>query len=130
MDLYRQEILDHYKHPHNFGHLSKPQAKATLYNTACGDVVTIELNIGKMKGKDVVQDIRFSGEGCAISKSSASILTDSVKGMGLFSILSMKPEKVYAFFGSNLTPARVKCALLPLETIQKAILEWQTPSKV
>lgn len=121
MDLYRRQILDHYKHPHNFGHLKAPDAAKTLFNSACGDKITMEVQFGK--DKKTVTDVRFSGEGCAISMASASFLTDHVKGMKKEDIRTIDKEVIFSFLHAALTPSRVKCALLPLETLQKAIGE-------
>lgn len=121
MDLYRQDILDHYKHPHNFGHLRDADKKETLHNSACGDVVTIEIRFGK-KGR-VVEDIRFTGEGCAISKASSSLLTDKVKGMKIKDVMKLGKDDIFDLLKTQLTPSRIKCALLPLEAIQKTITE-------
>ncbi len=123
MDIYRQEILDHYKHPHNFGHLPHPDHSVTLFNSACGDKITLELAFDPSKTR--VSDVRFSGEGCAISQASASLLTDSVKGKQIAEVLKLSLDDVTALLATPLTPSRVSCALLPLEAIQKCILEWK-----
>jgi len=121
MDLYRQQILDHYKHPHNFGHLSHADVTQTLHNSACGDVITIEIQFEKKKNGSSVRDIRFTGEGCAISQASASLLTDKVKGMNEKEIMKLTKDDITDLLQTDLTPARVKCALLPLEAVQKSI---------
>lgn len=117
MDIYREVILDHYKHPHNFGSLEHANASASLYNSACGDRIVMEIH---MEG-NTVTDIRFSGVGCAISMASASMMSDIVKGKTKDEILQMTPSDIFAMLGTQLTPARVKCAVLPLEVLQKAI---------
>lgn len=120
MDLYRQHILDHYKHPHNFGHLNEPDSTKTLFNSACGDKITMEVRFGK--DKKTVTEVKFSGEGCAISMASASFLTDHVKGMKKEDIRTLDKDAIFSFLHTTLTPSRVKCALLPLETLQACIL--------
>jgi nitrogen fixation NifU-like protein len=117
MDIYREIILDHYKHPRNFGHLAKPDAKVEEGNVTCGDRIVMEINV-----KDgTVADIRFSGEGCAISQASASMLTEKVKGMKLDGVMKLKTEDIIEMLGTTLTPSRIKCATLPLEVLTKAI---------
>ena len=117
MDIYREVILDHYKSPRNFGHLSKPDAKVEEGNVTCGDKIIIEIKVRN----DKVEDIRFSGEGCAISQASASMLTEKVKGMELSKIRKLDAKYVLSMLGTTLTPTRTKCALLSLEVLQKAI---------
>ncbi|HCM82564.1 MAG: Iron-sulfur cluster assembly protein [Candidatus Gottesmanbacteria bacterium GW2011_GWA2_44_17] len=128
MDLYRQHILDHYKHPHHFGRLPKADISKTLFNSACGDRITMELKLGK-DGKTIT-DIRFSGEGCAISQASASLLTDYVFGMKKTDVMKLQKETVLDMLKTELTPTRIKCALLPLEALQKCILEWEKATVV
>ena len=71
--------------------------------------------------KNIVTDVRFSGVGCAISVASASMLTDTIKGKTTEEIFQMKPTDIFVMLGTELTPARVKCAVLPLEVLQKAL---------
>lgn len=122
MDLYRQEILDHYKHPHNFGSLDKPDSSATLFNTSCGDKITMEVQFGK--DKKTLERVLFSGEGCAISIASASMLTDAMQGKPITAVMDVTKEMVLAYIGADLTPSRIKCALLPLEALQQCVLKW------
>lgn len=126
MDLYRQHILDHYKHPHNFGHLASPDSSQTLFNSACGDKITMELTFIAKGKKQVVKDVRFSGEGCAVSQASASLLTDAIKGKPIGDVLNMQSKDITDLLGTDLTASRIKCAVLPLEAIDKAIVEWKT----
>ncbi len=118
MDIYRELILEHYKHPHNFGHLKNPDATSTLFNSACGDKISMELQLDST-GK--VSDIRFSGVGCAISQASASLLTDQVKGKAKKDIMEMTTKDITTLLQTDLTPSRIKCAVLPLEVLQKAV---------
>ena len=124
MDLYRELILDHYKHPRNFGHLDHSDATASDNNITCGDQIVMEIHTSKRKkGKKqeiIVEDIRFSGEGCAINQASASMLTEKVVGLRLEDILKLKTEDIEEMLGTELTPSRIKCAVLPLEVLQKA----------
>jgi len=125
MDIYREVILDHYKHPRNFGHLDHPDAKVEEGNVTCGDRIIMEIKVGKTK---TIEDIRFSGEGCAISQASASMLTEKVKGMTIRDVLKITSKTVITMLGTPLTPSRTKCATLPLEVLEKAIAKI-TPLK-
>lgn len=117
MDMYRDIILDHFKHPRNFGRLSHPDASAQAYNATCGDKIIMEVEFRNGK----VQGVMFRGEGCAISQASASMLTEKIKNKTASDILKMKSDDVLAMLGTTLTPSRTKCALLPLEVLQKAV---------
>ncbi len=122
--MYRDIILDHYKHPRNFGTLSNFDAKASEYNATCGDRIEIQLKMKNEKLK-IVEDIRFLGEGCAISMASASMLTERVKGMKLDAVMKLETKDILGMLGTTLTPSRVKCATLPLEVLQKAVVFLQ-----
>ena len=117
MDLYREIILDHYKHPRNFGHLDKPDVVMEEGNVTCGDRIVMEI-----KYKGTIEDIRFNGEGCAISQASASMLTEKVKGMSRKQMRKLSRIDIEEMLGTTLTPSRVKCATLPLEVLQKAMV--------
>lgn len=114
MDLYRANILDHYKHPRNFGHLMGDFVTHEEVNMSCGDKISMEAKI-----TDKIVDIAFIGVGCAINQASASMLTEKVKGMTKQEVLKITLKDVEHLLGTTLTPSRVKCALLPLEVIQK-----------
>jgi nitrogen fixation NifU-like protein len=119
MDMYREIILDHYKHPRNFGHLPHASASANAYNTTCGDKITMEIAIDTKKE---IEDIRFSGVGCAISQAAASMLTEKVKGMKQTDVMKLTTKDILKMLGTALTPSRTKCATLPLEVLQKAVV--------
>ena len=121
MDLYRDLILDHYKHPRNFGHLEKPDVVMEEGNVTCGDRIVIELHVTCLKSHVTIKDVRFSGEGCAISQASASMLTEKVKGLNKAAVRKMNLADIEEMLGTTLTPSRVKCATLPLEVLHKAI---------
>lgn len=139
-DLYQEVILDHSRHPHNYGALADATRRAEGYNPLCGDQLTLTL---KMDG-DRIQDIRFEGHGCAISKSSASVMTDLVKGKSkteaaaLFEKFrqlvtdpgAMKIEefdKMAVFSGVSEFPGRVKCAVLGWHTLRSALENKDAP---
>ena len=117
MSIYGDIILDHYENPRNYKKLTNPSASVHVNNPLCGD----ELDIDVVVEIDKVIDIGFSGKGCAISTASASLLTDFVKGKTKDEILALNRDSVLGLLHIDLTPNRLKCALLALEGIQKAI---------
>jgi nitrogen fixation protein NifU and related proteins len=121
MDLYRDIILDHFKHPHNFGKLDNPEAIGEAYNATCGDKIRMEIIFNQKT--EVVSEVKFSGDGCAISQAAASMLTEKVLGMTKKEILAITSSEIMQMLGTQLTPSRVKCATLPLEVIQKALVQ-------
>lgn len=144
-DLYRDVILDHNKHPRNFGALEPADARAEGHNPLCGDRLTVFV---KMSG-DRVEDIRFEGKGCAISTASASLMTEAIKGKrkaeidSLFSkihslltqqsaVADSSLGKLAALQGVREYPARVKCASLCWHTLNAALDKPQegTPAAV
>ena len=116
-DLYRDLILDHWKNPHNFGKLKKPTIEIKEANPLCGD--DIELQIVVKKGK--ITDVKFSGEGCALSQAGASILTDILKGKSLSQVKRITEGNFLKILGIRPNPARLKCALLSFSALQKAL---------
>ncbi len=118
-DLYRDYILEHYRHPHNFGTLDAPTAKYEGANPLCGDRITMFLGVQD----GVVKEVAFTGRGCAISQASASLLTDEIKGKPVEEVEKMTPEDVLDLIGVEISPARLKCALLSLDTLSHALTD-------
>ena len=115
--LYRDNILEHYRHPHNRERMEDFDVKQKGVNISCGDDLTLYL---KWQG-DALTGISFEGFGCAISQSGASMLTDKVKGMTKDAIAALTQKDVYELYGIEISPAREKCALLALHTLHEAI---------
>jgi len=122
MDLYREFILDHYKHPRNVGELSPCDGKNDRANAVCGDKLSIFVNWEEREGEHVVTDMKWNGVGCAISQASASILSELVIGKSVAEILAFDRKTVEEYIGTPLTPARTKCAILALDALQKALV--------
>jgi nitrogen fixation NifU-like protein len=118
-DFYREEILDHFKNPRNFGELANADKRARAVNSLCGDEIKISIKLAN--DRNHVADIRFSGTGCAISMAAASMLTEQAKGKKLGEIKSWGRKDVLESLGIKLSPTRLKCALLPLEALHKAL---------
>lgn len=118
-DFYRDYILDHYRNPRNFGHLDKFDAQAEDLNPLCGDQIRVELSTDQA---GVVRDVRFSGHGCAISQASASMLTETIKGMKLDDVAKLSKEVVLENVGIGISPTRMKCAMLGLRVMKSAAI--------
>jgi nitrogen fixation protein NifU and related proteins len=138
-DLYREVILDHNRHPRNFGHLDPHDAQADGHNPLCGDRLSITLR----RNGDTLEDLRFEGHGCAISVASASMMTEAVKGKDRAAIEALfqrmhamltEPAaggpghnadlgKLAALSGVREFPARVKCASLCWHTLNAALAQ-------
>jgi nitrogen fixation NifU-like protein len=118
-DLYRDYILEHYRHPHNFGVLETPTIKYEGANPLCGDRITMMLGISD----GIVKEVAFTGRGCAISQASASLLTDEIKGKTVEEVEKMTPDDVLDLIGVEISPARLKCALLSLDTLSHALAD-------
>lgn len=118
-DMYREHILEHFKYPSNKGTLDNPSVSHEETNPLCGDRVRIDLLIED----GVIQDIRFSGEGCAISMASASMLTEEIKGRTVEEAKTFGKEELLDLIGIPLdkNPARLKCALLSLKTFKAGL---------
>ena len=112
--FYREYILDHYKNPRNYGRLEHPDISHEEDNPLCGDVVGMDFRV-----KDgVIEDVRFHGRGCAISQASASLLTERLKGLALDEAKKIDKNDVLGELGIQISPARIKCALLPLKVLK------------
>ena len=118
-DLYRDYILEHYRRPHNFGVIEQPSASYEGANPLCGDRITMQLAVRD----GVVERVGFTGRGCAISQASASLLTDEIKGKPIAEVTGLGLDDVLDLLGIEISPARLKCATLSLDTLQHALAE-------
>jgi nitrogen fixation protein NifU and related proteins len=116
-DLYRQNILDHYQSPRNFGTLDHPDISAEDSNPLCGDVIRMDLKIEDGR----VADVRFTGKGCSISRAAASMLTEEIRGKSLEEVKRIGKDEVLEMLGIELGPVRLKCALLALKTLKVGV---------
>ncbi|WP_151735427.1 Fe-S cluster assembly sulfur transfer protein SufU [Paenibacillus tengchongensis] len=132
-DLYRRVIMDHYKNPRNRGLFADDALNIELNNPTCGDRITLQLKVED----GIVQDARYTGEGCSISMSSASMMTEAVKGQTIQHALELADrfsalmkgesadfeeyEDIEALSGVNKFPARIKCATLAWNALRKGI---------
>lgn len=117
MSIYQDRILDHYRNPRHQGTLESPTHTALAKNPTCGDQLEMQLSIKN----DMIADVKFSGSGCAISQASASLLCEHLKGKTLEEVHTFGTENILSLIGVPLSPNRLKCALLSLETLSKAV---------
>ncbi len=116
-DLYRENILDHYRSPRNQGTLDQPDITYEDANPLCGDKIRMDFRIRD----DRIEAVRFSGQGCSISQAAASMLCEKVEGMKLEDVKKLTREDVLELLGIELGPVRLKCALLALKTLKAGV---------
>lgn len=121
MDLYAQNVMDHYKNPRNKGKLSGATISHHEANYSCGDTVSLDVVVED----DSLKDIKFEGGGCAVSMASMSIMSDAIKGKTVDQIMALTETDVVEMLGIPVTVRRRKCALLGLLTVKNAILKKQ-----
>ena len=112
--FYREYILDHYKNPRNFGRIEGAEITHEEYNPLCGDMVGMDFRLRD----GVIEDVMFHGRGCAISQASASLMTERLRGMTLEEARQVGKEDVLEELGIDISPARLKCALLSLKVLK------------
>jgi len=117
--MYREVILDHYKSPRGHGLLEEPDAQAEGQNPLCGDEVSIYVAFGE--DGDTIDEVKFSGRGCAISQAATSMLMEMVKGRSATKVATLPRDELLDEIGIPLTPVRLKCALLGLSTLKLAL---------
>jgi nitrogen fixation protein NifU and related proteins len=121
--LYREAILDHYRHPRRKGRLENPDFHYHDTNPFCGDEITIDLKVEDGK----VVDAAFDGRGCAISQATASMIMEEIMGLDVEELKSWDREYVLDMLGIEIGPVRLKCAMLPLKVLKAGIWgldEW------
>ncbi len=117
--LYREIILDHYKNPRGHGVMEDADAEAEGMNPLCGDEVSIYVSFGE--DGETIDEVKFSGRGCAISQAATSMLTEMVAGRKASEIAALPKEALLDELGIPLTPVRLKCAILGLSTLKLAL---------
>ena len=116
-DLYRDNILDHYKHPRNFGELPAHDHSAHEVNPLCGDELGVQISVKDGR----IEDLRFHGHGCAISQAAASIASEELKGMDVEQAGRLGADWMLELLGIPVSATRRKCALLSLKAVRGAV---------
>ena len=122
MNLYQEQLMDHYKHPRHRGTLEHADFNTQIYNPSCGDGIAF---YGRVQDNKVVE-LKFMGSGCVISQATASLLTEHSLGKSLEDIEKFDKDFILALIGMELGPMRIKCALLPLEAVQEGIKNYRS----
>ncbi len=114
MNIYQEELLDHYENPSNYGTLPNPDISHEEDNPLCGDKIRMDLIVDD----DFIKEVRFSGYGCTISQAAASMLTEKIEGKTLTEVKNLSRDDIMDMIGIPLGPVRVKCALLALKVLK------------
>lgn len=114
MNIYQEELLDHYENPSNYGTLPNPDISHEEDNPLCGDRIRIDLIVED----DIITEVRFCGHGCTISQAAASMLTEEIEGKSLTEVKKLSRDDILDMIGIPLGPVRVKCALLALKVLK------------
>lgn len=122
MSIYKEELLEHYKDPQNFGELSDADVVTDEHNPLCGDQQQWFLQLTTdNEQQTTIKNVRFTGDGCAISMASASMLSEVLKGKSVDDILKMGEDDMKKIVGIDVAPARIKCLMLGLHSVQKGL---------
>ena len=120
--LYSETLLDHFRHPRNYGALTAPTISFESFNPLCGDRIRIEVKLQD----SIVKEARFKGDACAISTAAASILTELIRDANLADLSAITDERLISALESDIKPAREQCALLPLEALRAGLRNYNS----
>lgn len=121
-DIYKETILDHYRHPRNYGALPNANGHAKDANNLCGDVIEMQVRVTA----GMIKDVRFRGEGCAISMATASMLTEFSKRKRVSEVKKLGKDDLIRLLGADPGPARIECSLLALGVLKAAVNAQQS----
>ena len=119
--LYSDILLDHFRHPRNYGSLAAPDISNEQFNPLCGDRIRIELKLEQ----SIVNEARFKGNACAICTAAASLLTELVLGKDIAQLTNLADAELISALESNIQPARLQCALLPLQALREGLRNYR-----
>jgi|SRR5687768_5214671 len=126
--LYSDILLDHFRHPRNYGSLEAPDVSNEQYNPLCGDRIRIELKFERLIVGEVrfmVAEVRFKGDACAICTAAASLLTEMVPGKDVEALANISDAQLISALESDIKPARIQCALLPLHALREGLQDYK-----
>ena len=115
--LYSDILLDHFRHPRNYGDLTAPDISYENLNPLCGDRIRIQVRLND----SIVEEARFKGDGCAISLAAASLLNELIRGVRIDELSNVSDDRLLTALESDIKPARIACALLPLEALRAGL---------
>jgi len=122
--LYNKKVLEHFRHPHNFGKMKNPDAIGKAGNLVCGDVMYLYLKIGKNKeNEEIIKDVKFETLGCAAAIATSSVITDLIKNKKLNEVFDFGSQKIVKELG-GLPPQKIHCSLLATEALKEAIYDY------
>lgn len=124
--MYQENILEHYRKPHNKRKLDPSDIETKEMNPLCGDEITVYVAFG---GDEKVAEVAYEGQGCAISQASMSMLTDELKGKTLDEIAAMGPDDIQEMVMVPLSPVRMKCATLGIKAVQRGVADYRLKQK-
>jgi nitrogen fixation NifU-like protein len=119
--LYSDILLDHFRHPRNYGSLDAPDVSNEQFNPLCGDRIRIELKLEQ----SMVSDARFKGDACAICTAAASLLTEMVAGKDIAQLANFPNTVLLSALESDIKPTRLQCALLPLQALREGLRNYK-----
>ena len=122
--LYSNTLLDHFRRPRNYGSLDAPDVSNEQFNPLCGDRIRLELKFEQSK----VDEVRFKGDACAISTAATSLLTELILGKNVEQLAGLSDEQLIAALESDIQPARLQCALLPLHALREGLKNYKRPA--
>ena len=118
---YSATIVEHFRHPRNYGALPAPEVAYEDVNPLCGDRIRMELHVS---AEQTIAAVRFRGDSCIISRAAASLLTEIIQGRPLQEVVALPPDVLLTALHMPIRPARLKCALLPLHVLQTGIATY------
>jgi len=121
---YSKKVLEHFRHPHNFGKMKNPDAVGKAGNLVCGDVMYLYLKIGKnKKNEEIIKDVKFETLGCAAAIATSSVITDLIKNKKIEDVFDFKSSEILRELG-GLPPQKIHCSLLATEALKEAIYDY------
>lgn len=125
---YTKKVIEHFKHPHNYGKMKNPDGVGKVGNPVCGDVMWLYIKVGKnKKGEEIIKDIKFETFGCVAAISTSSVITDLAKGKTIEEALKIKRDNVIDYLG-GLPPIKIHCSLLAVDALAEAIYDYLSES--